>query len=417
MNCTKCGKEIPDGENKLCEECKNSLLTDLGNEEDNKFEIKKEQNPKKEKAPKKKCKKGFIATIIFLIVAITVIVLEFTTGMLSDLVFKTNTVGIDIGNNNNMGFATIQGEWIYYMSLSENGMEIALNKVKTDGTENQVLVQKDWEIYSINVVGNYLYFIAYEPTEDNEKLEETSTPTAYRHNKIYKLSTDGKELTVINDGHFSPESMSIYVVKDRIYYVGENYNVYSMDTYGGDRTIVSDKEAGFIGITDKYILYNDYPENPKDETDFVTYIMNLDGTNARLINGKRLYNPNIIGDTIYYVNSENTAIYKVNIDGTGDEKVYDSKAYNMNVNGEYIYYLNYKEITEGYTDDRLCINKVKVDGTGHEVILELENYTKFINILGDWIFYTDHADNVYYINLTKTDGSETLNLYKCDFNG
>ena len=145
--------------------------------------------------------------------------------------------------------------------------------------------------------------------------------------------------------------------------------------------------------------------------------MNLDGTNARLINGKRLYNPNIIGDTIYYVNSENTAIYKVNIDGTGDEKVYDSKAYNMNVNGEYIYYLNYKEITEGYTDDRLCINKVKVDGTGHEVILELENYTKFINILGDWIFYTDHADNVYYINLTKTDGSETLNLYKCDFNG
>ena len=34
MNCTKCGKEIPDGENKLCEECKNSLLTDLGNEED-----------------------------------------------------------------------------------------------------------------------------------------------------------------------------------------------------------------------------------------------------------------------------------------------------------------------------------------------------------------------------------------------
>ena len=46
MNCTKCGKEIPDGENKLCDECKNSLLSDIGNEEDNKFEIKKDQKRK-----------------------------------------------------------------------------------------------------------------------------------------------------------------------------------------------------------------------------------------------------------------------------------------------------------------------------------------------------------------------------------
>lgn len=415
MNCTKCGKEIIIGDNKICEECKNSLLTDLGSEEGNKFEIKREPTLEKEKKSQNKGKKGVIAIIILLIIAIVTVILEFTTGIFSNFILKNNVVGIEIGdNNNNLGCATIQGEWIYYMSLSEDGMEIALNKVKTDGTEKQILAQKDWEIYSINVVGNYIYFVAYEPTE---QLEEASTATAYQNNKIYKLRTDGKELTVINDGQFSSESMAIYVVKDRIYYVGENYNIYSMDIYGGDRTRINDKQTGFIGVTDKYILYNDYPDNPKDENDFVTYIMDLDGKNSRIINGKRLYNPNIIGNVVYYVNSENNAIHKVNVDGTGDTKIYDSKAYNMNVQGDYIYYLNYKDENEGYTDDTVCIHRVKIDGTEHEIILEMENYTSFINVVGDWIYYTDNADNIYYMNLIKTDGSENLNLYTYNFNG
>ena len=31
--CTRCGKEIPEDAGKLCDECKNSLLTDIGREE------------------------------------------------------------------------------------------------------------------------------------------------------------------------------------------------------------------------------------------------------------------------------------------------------------------------------------------------------------------------------------------------
>lgn len=29
MNCSNCGKEIPEGENKLCEECQSKLLEEL----------------------------------------------------------------------------------------------------------------------------------------------------------------------------------------------------------------------------------------------------------------------------------------------------------------------------------------------------------------------------------------------------
>ena len=32
MNCTNCGKEILEGEDKICEECKKKLLEELSNE-------------------------------------------------------------------------------------------------------------------------------------------------------------------------------------------------------------------------------------------------------------------------------------------------------------------------------------------------------------------------------------------------
>ena len=243
--CTKCGKEIPEGDNKYCDDCKNSLLTDIENDEDNKFEIKKDQKVEKEAKPKKTGKIiGIIVAIVIVLAIIGSVCLEISTGMISHIITGKNVIGIDVGNNNNnLGCANIQGNWIYYMSLANDGMEIALNKVKTDGTEKQVLVQKDWEIYSINVVGNYMYFVAFEPTDE---VEAEATSTAYQKNRIYKMSLDGKELRVINDGHFSNEGVSIYVIKDRIYYVGENYNIYSMDTEGGDRKKINDNQTGFV---------------------------------------------------------------------------------------------------------------------------------------------------------------------------
>lgn len=126
--CTKCGKEIPEGDNKYCDDCKNSLLTDIENDEDNKFAINKDQKVEKEAKPKKTGKViGIIVGIVLLLAVVSGVWLEFSTGMISHLVTGKNIVGIDIGNNNNnLGCANIQGGWIYYMSLANDGMEIAL---------------------------------------------------------------------------------------------------------------------------------------------------------------------------------------------------------------------------------------------------------------------------------------------------
>ena len=408
QNCTKCGKEIPDGENKLCDECKNSLLTDLGEEketEKDSFKVSKEKKTKKDS----KKKKNPVACLLIIIVILIVLIacLEVKTGAIQNLVLGYNKVGITIGNNNNnCGYATKQGNWIYYMTLSDDALNININKIKTDGTDSQLLAQKDWEIYSINAYKNYLYFIAFEPTTDDN---------TYQNNKIYKMSLDGKELRVINDNHFSDDCQTIYVVKDRVYYIGEDYNIYSMDLEGGDRKLVNDNGTGYIGVTDKYILFNDYPENPQSQTDFVTYIMNLDGTDIRIVNGSRLYNPNIVGDEIYYVNGDNSEIHKTDVNGKNDTLIYQSPAYNMNVSGDYIYYLNYKNEDADSEDEVVCVHKVKLDGTEHSIIYELENYSSFIDVAGDWVYYTDHNDDNYFIKMTKTDGSETVVLYDYHF--
>ena len=405
--CTKCGKEIPDGENKLCDDCKNSLLTELENDEASKtkFNISKE-NTKEEKKNRKINKKiCFIIALAILVLAIAVV--EFQTNWFSNLILGYNKVGISIGNNNNnFGYANIQGKWIYYMTLSDDASKIDIKRIKTDGTGSETIAEQDWEIYSINVYGKYLYFIAFEAVVDEDM---------YQNNKIYKMSLDGKELRVINDNNFNDNCQTIYVANNRVYYIGEDYNIYSMDLEGGDRKLVSSNETGYIGITDKYILYNNYPENPQSQTDYVTYIMNIDGTNSRIINGQRIYNANIVGDEIYYVNGDNSEIHKIDINGENDTLVYKSPAYNMNINGDYIYYLNYKNEDADSDDEPVCIHRVKVDGTEHQIVCEMKNYSSFIDIAGDWIYYTDHDDDGYYINLIKTDGSETVSLYNYKF--
>lgn len=365
-------------------------------DEDVNFEVSNKHNIRKNN------KNFFKFVLTFLLIFFVVFILMIL------YLLKFNNVGISIGNNNNnFGYANKQGKWIYYMTLSDDASKIAIKKIEKNGKGIQTIVEKDWEIYSLNVYKNYLYFIAYEEIVDED---------TFQNNKIYKMSLDGKELRVINDNNFSDDCRTIYVVDNRIYYIGENYNIYSMDLEGGDRTLVSNKATGYIGISDKYIFYNDFPENPQSETDYITYIMNLDGTNSRPVNGERLYNLNVIKNDIYYVNGENSEIHKIGIDDKNDTVICKSPAYNMNVSGDYIYYINYKNENADSDDEPVCIHRIKTDGTEHQIVCEMKNYTSFIDIVGDWIYYTDHDDYGYYINLIKIDGKETVQLYEYKYN-
>ncbi len=450
MNCSNCGKEIPEGENKLCEECQSKLLEELSKEETNNVEVTKEEKKEKGKKKNKKDSKEetkevenkendepksedkkeevkeqdeeskkegskfkiskdnnqdnkniVIASVI--IIAIVVIGILLILSFLG--VFPSNKIGSAIGNIRNYGYATTDGKWIYFLSPSEDTEQVGICKVRMNGENKEELLMDDFDILSINVYKNYIYFIgvgldAYSDTDEVD-------------NKIYRMKTDGTDLEVINDNEFNNDCYEIYVVNNSIYYIGVDENIYKMNLNGTERTLVSNNETGYIGITNKYIIYN--LENEAGDN-YVTYIMNLDGTNPRpILEDTRLYSVDIYGDYVYYTNTDKQ-IYRTKIDSGVEELILDDTAYNLNLGGDYLYFLNYLDAeNEDYT---VALFRVKADGSEEQAenIKTLSSYSTFINVVGDWVMYMDNDSTSGFINLVNRKGTgEEKKIYELDY--
>lgn len=421
MNCTKCGKEIPDGESKLCEECQMKLLEEIKKEGENlenaSSEVQEEKIDKKEGTKekkdkkkddssdnkdenkfkvsgteKKKNKKSLVMAIVILAVIVVITALCI-------IIFgnTTNKVGNTIGNIRNYGYGTSDGKWIYYVSPNEDATKVGICKVKNNKPEEkQELLMNDMDILSLNVYKDYLYFIGvvlenYSDTDDID-------------NKIYRMKTDGSDLEVINDNNFNNDCYEIYVLDNSIYYIGVDENIYKMNLDGTNAKMVSENGTGYIGITDKYIIYN--VENEAKDN-YITYIMNIDGTNPRpIVEGQRLYSVDILGDYVYYTNTDKH-IYRTKIDSNEQELILETSAYNLNLKDDYLYFLNYAN-EEDYT---VCLYRVKADGSQEkeEEVKTLSVTTKYINVVGDWVMYMDYEEDSGFINLVNknTSGEES----------
>lgn len=411
MNCTKCGKEIPEGENKVCEECQKKLLEEIVNDEkETKEEVeKKEETEKKEKDEFKvksenvKSKKylSFISCIIFLIILAAVIIGVYFFKNLNDS-------GNTIGNIRNYGYGAKSGRWIYYLSPNEDSSSVGIFKVRENGKDikNLYMGGDNQEIVSINVAGNYVYFIGINSSEVYNDSDEID-------NKIYRMKTDGSNLEVINDNEINNDCYEIYVINGFVYYIDNNANVAKMKTDGSEKTVVSENGTGYLGITKDYIIYNVTKE--EDETSYVTYIMNIDGSNSRpIIKDKRLYSVNIEGDYVYYTN-EDKLICRTKIDSNEEEILSEVEAYNLNVNKGFAYFLNYKDVAnEDYT---VCIYKIDLNSEDKTptIVKELETYSSFLNIVGDWALYMDSNDTAGFINIVNINTLEVIRLYYLDY--
>lgn len=380
----------------------NEKKENLAKDENEESEVKEEtlEENVTEKKEKKKFKIKYLIIIAILIAIILGIILAFYLGLIN----INNKIGNSIGNIRNYGYATAQGNDIYYVAPETNGERISIYKCKKNGTKIETLLSENWEIYGLNVVGNYLYFISINDPEN------VYTDEDYADNKIYKMKTDGSELQVINDNEFSNESYEIYVINDKIYYIGEDLNIYSMDLNGENKNVINDDATGFIGISEDYILLNK-EETVEDETKIVTYSMKLDGSDKKAITGERLYSVNIINDDIYYVNSDKQ-VYKVNLKTGENTFISETSAYNMNVSGNYIYFMNYTDDTQV----KIGIYKMKIDGTEETLISELDSYSNFLDVvLGNKIVYMDSNETEGVVNLIDTKSLKKSNLYTYKF--
>lgn len=409
MNCNNCGKEIPEGENKLCDECQKKLLEEISNEGENTSVETKVEETKKEKDDSSKFKVSgsseknsktnivIAAAIIIVVIALGILCAVKLTGYVPGNLggLSAGNVGNSIGNIRNYGYGTYDGKWIYYVAPNEDASKVGLYRVKNNNTDvKEELLVDDIDIISVNVYKDHIYFIGVGLEAFSEE--------DYIDNKIYRMKKDGSDLEVINNNEFNNDCYEIYAVNDSIYYIGVDENIYKMNLDGTNPELVSNNGTGYIGITDKYIIYN--VENEAGDN-YITHIMNLDGTNSRpIIENARLYSVDIAGNYVYYTNTDKH-IYRTKIDSGEEELILAKTAYNLNLKNNYLYFLNYVDAeNEDYT---VALYRIKADGSQEqeEAIKTLSLAAKYINVVGDWVMYMDYDKTSGFINLVNRKGT------------
>lgn len=428
MNCVKCGKEIPNGDKKICEECQKNLLLELDEEvstEENDIVEKKESKNKKAKKHKDKSKikeevekNNNVKKVLLLIILLVIVLVIFLIPKLalkdgiSTFKFINNKVGNTIANIRNYGYTAEQGGIVYFVAPSKDGKQISIYKTDKSKVEPKELIKGEWEVYSLNVVKDYIFFIAL--TDDEVEKSATLSVEDSSNNKIYRMKTDGTDLQVINSNEFHDKCYEIYVIKDKIYYIGVDANIWRMNLDGSEKTKINNDRTGYLGLTEDYIILNIEKKQEKSEDVassaapvYETCIMNIDGTDKKVLNGERLYSINIVGDYIYYIDL-NKSVYKIKIDGTDNVKISDDiQAYNMNIINNRIFYVDYVSNTE-----KTAIYSMNLDGSDKKEVIQLENIALFLNVINNKLIYLDSNKNGVSMNMIGLEGEDKEVLYE-----
>ena len=384
---------------------KNHTKKEMKNSEEiNEEEVfEKKESKVKTKLQKLLKNKVAMSILIVVLVAIVLVVLEVTTGVFSGLLTQ-NQVGNSQGNIINCGYSLEKNGYLYYVSPSENMAATQISRVKLGSNESEVIYQGNYDIRGLNLVGNKLYFISIsvENAPEDDGVD----------NKIYQMNLDGSGLTVINDNDFTYDSYDLHIVKNTIYYVGNDFHVYQMDLKGGNRKLVAETGTGYLTMNEKYIIYD---KNNEDGTDYVTYIRPLDGTDEKPINSSRIFMPMLEKDFIYYINQAQH-LARIPVAGGEEQVLSEAMVYNMNVANGKIYYLGFvSEEAENEEEVALGIFAMDLEGGEPQKLKELSSYTSFLNVVDDYMYYMDMDDEKAFINLVNTNDLSEIKLYEWSY--
>lgn len=168
---------------------------------------------------------------------------------------RTGNTSLNIANG---GRIAGQGDWVY-VYIWEDG----IYKIKTDGTQKTKLVTSKAFCYSLNVVGDWLYYTSDSPTG------------------IHKIRTDGTGGTTISqekiyDGMIVEESAIYYPSYD----FSNGNRVMRIAIDGSGSTVIVDSTANFT--LDGNRIYYALPENTEGPIAGL-YSCDLSGNNKTLL--------------------------------------------------------------------------------------------------------------------------------------
>jgi N-acetylmuramoyl-L-alanine amidase len=203
---------------------------------------------------------------------------------------------------------------------------------------------------------------------------------------IYKSKEDGSGLVQLVNG--TDRACSINIVDDWIYYTVSE-EMYKIKIDGSNKTkvmgIPASNKISVIGDTIYYTCVS-------EDASLWFAKVNIDGSGHTILNKEYMDSLNIVGNWIYYKNSDDGKVYKIKVNGSNKSKIVDDVVGQVIVYKGYIYY-----------SDGNAIYRTKLDGSEKVTIISDPsiNYLE-INISNDYIYYTGADGSLYKV---KTDGS------------
>ena len=144
-----------------------------------------------------------------------ILIVSFSLGCSGGNKNAVNLEGNTAGNLNNLGYAAIQGDWIFYRTSDGNMYKTHVE----DGGKD--LIAEDCRNF-INIVGQWVYYVN-------------------RSGNIYKIRTDGSEQTLIHNISVG----ELRVVGEWMYYtkMHERRSIFRSRLDGSDETQITTETA------------------------------------------------------------------------------------------------------------------------------------------------------------------------------
>lgn len=188
-----------------------------------------------------------------------------------------------------------------------------------------------------------------------------------------------------------------------------------------ERMWANDKYQTCSGVVQEKWKISDYdvPANEENFPDalgatvlsknYNTSINTVGNTSGNMVNYGRYA---VQGKWAYYSNFDDGGkLYKIKVDGTESVKLSRDNAKFINVVGDWIYYVANK-------NNKSYINKIKIDGSSRITLSLVQSYLTFLNVYKDRIYYIDlgsnsKANNWYYsIIAINVDGTNLGEVYR-----
>ncbi len=146
------------------------------------------------------------------------------------------------------------------------------------------------------------------------------------------------------------------------------------------------------------------PDNPTIETENSEAVtadpnfgaVNLVGnSNGNIVNGGLAA---LQGDTVYFRSNEGGSLAMGNLSGGGVKVISSDAAWFINIIGDWIYYSN--------RDDNNRIYKIKTDGSGRATLTDGGSW--FVTVVEDWIYYISEDDNYQLAKIELNGDNKTI---------